>query len=798
MADKIVAEYIVKTDEAVKNLNRLEKEVKELSAKGKKSATDIESNFSKTSSSLISQFSKVGAALGIAFGAQQLVAFGKEAVNLAAKAEGVERAFKRIGSADLLKDLREATRGTVTDLQLMQRAVQASNFKIPLDQLAGLLKFAQARARETGESVDYLVDSIVLGIGRKSPLILDNLGISAVELRDRLKGVGVEATSVADIAKIVGQIATEELAKMGDQADTTADAIERLSTTMENLKVDSGKTIIVLLEDIAKAYDFLTGKLRNRQEIVALNEAFKEGTLLANKTIENIEKQAISEELRVKAIEQYLDQADKLYDAEQENIDIKREAIEVSNFSGIAGAKRLKDIQKEISTSDELSETYLAQIDVFSKYLDKIKELNKPQSEQIRNVFFLKNAIKELTDEVNSEGIAREKIAELLPKIKALEEELALLLGKETDEQKKLREELEKIAKIREQVFTGAEMAEGIPVVNALSSTLNGLNELLKEQRDILNSSPEFSKQYDDASDAIDRLQKKIDSFNDNFIDPSNGNPDSAPNGSQSATGLGLFSNDSKEGNPWISEEDIAELQQYADIAIDILNGITQAVIAGHDAELNSLESQLESGLISREKYDEERRKIERKKAIDQKNAAIFDAVIATALAVATALTVAPPLGFVLAGIAGALGAVQIGVIASQPLPQFAEGGWVDSKGKIHGRKHSQGGVKLEAEGDEFIIKGAIAKQNASLLESLNAGNGQDWINKNMVYPAIQNLLDSGLESNSGNWGNVTANLKDHNIIASQDRMRQSMTNGFKYLAKELKGRNIKRGGYNA
>ena len=48
----------------------------------------------------------------------------------------------------------------VSDFDLMKNAVSASNFKIPLENLGSYLAFATKRAEETGQSVDYLVDSI--------------------------------------------------------------------------------------------------------------------------------------------------------------------------------------------------------------------------------------------------------------------------------------------------------------------------------------------------------------------------------------------------------------------------------------------------------------------------------------------------------------------------------------------------------------------------------------------------------------------------------------------------------------
>lgn len=155
---------------------------------------------------------------------------------MAASAEGVERAFNRLNKPDLLRQLKEATQGTVANLELMKRAVTANQFKISLEQLPTLLKFAHVRARETGQSVDYLVDSIVTGIGRKSPLILDNLGLSAIEVREKFKKTG-------DMAKAVGEIINEEFAKGGEYAKTLADEQERVAATAQDVELALGKAI---------------------------------------------------------------------------------------------------------------------------------------------------------------------------------------------------------------------------------------------------------------------------------------------------------------------------------------------------------------------------------------------------------------------------------------------------------------------------------------------------------------------------------------------------------------------------
>lgn len=181
---------------------------------------------------------KIGGAIAGAFTVDKIVQFTKEAYKLAGQAQGVYNAFSRLNRPGLLNDLKEATRGTTDELKLMQTAVQANNFKIPLDQLATYLKFATNRAIETGESVDYLVQSIILGIGRKSPLILDNLGISASELREELAKTG-------DMGKAVGNIINKSMSEAGDAIETSAVKTQKLGAAWKNFMTSVGDTSVV-------------------------------------------------------------------------------------------------------------------------------------------------------------------------------------------------------------------------------------------------------------------------------------------------------------------------------------------------------------------------------------------------------------------------------------------------------------------------------------------------------------------------------------------------------------------------
>ena len=159
----------------------------------------------------------------------------KQGIELARQGEGIRIAFERLGRGDILEGLREATHGTVTDLELMKAAVKFNDFKLPVEELGTMLAFAQQKAKDTGQSVDYMVDSIVTGLGRKSLMILDNLGLSANDIKEKMKETG-------DMTKAVGAIIREQMAKAGDYVETAADRATKADVDLKNAMEDLGRT----------------------------------------------------------------------------------------------------------------------------------------------------------------------------------------------------------------------------------------------------------------------------------------------------------------------------------------------------------------------------------------------------------------------------------------------------------------------------------------------------------------------------------------------------------------------------
>lgn len=190
-------------------------------------------------------FIRLGELIGKA--AAKVSDFAAEGINMAESADGVIHAFRQLDEPALLDNLRKATKGTVSDIELMKAAVKARDFNIPLEDLGKYLSFAQLKAQQTGQSLDYMVDSIVTGLGRKSPMILDNLGLSAAEISEKTKETG-------DFMKGVASIVEKNLAQAGETYISAADRATQKTTTLQNKQLELGEALLPLKEEASEVF----------------------------------------------------------------------------------------------------------------------------------------------------------------------------------------------------------------------------------------------------------------------------------------------------------------------------------------------------------------------------------------------------------------------------------------------------------------------------------------------------------------------------------------------------------------
>ena len=248
------------------DVNRLEKEYKELAAAQKlnttegkaltkefqaqkrrldainRSAGDFRSNVGNYPSAFRGATTAIRQFVG-AFGLVEGIRLGgdfiRDSIELAAQARTVELAFNNLGAEGVraFNDIQRATRGTISTFDTLTSINEFANFNIDLEESGVLFEFLALRAAQTGRSIDSLRDSLVEGLSKESKLRIDNLGISTAALNAELE-------KTPNFVEAVANIAREELGKDGAQAilEELAKSPEAATAAFEDLKLAIGQS----------------------------------------------------------------------------------------------------------------------------------------------------------------------------------------------------------------------------------------------------------------------------------------------------------------------------------------------------------------------------------------------------------------------------------------------------------------------------------------------------------------------------------------------------------------------------
>jgi ribosomal protein L29 len=486
--DKIIVEYQLKTEELRKELGDVKKQL-----------SDTEKQVETSGSKMSNTFKNVGKAIAGAFAIREIVQFGQEVEALARKADGVEKAFNNIASVGMLDDLRKATRGTVSDLSLMQAAVKANNFRVPLEQLASYFSFATQRARETGESVSDLVQNIVEGIGTNSIAKLDNLGIKTLELREEFAKTG-------DLAVAVGNIIQRGMEGAADSTTEAADAADRAAASFENLKVEIGQRLMPVLTDLRIGFNRALEGMINffDSSFVTTSEKTAENIRLINIEIANIDRVA---QASSSAMSRYTNSVllldEKLrntkgYEARQAII---KQIVDISNEAIAANQKNIDEYMA--SSSDAVVATGIG----VQKANDKIKQYISSLTAGKKPTEDLNKETKKLTEDMAIFKEVVEKIPSLIqPMVTELDRLRAAAQDTDFSDFYGSLDEQQGFLDIQnELIFSGQQLN---PVVIGLTSAYQSGVITLEQYSDLLK---QIKEDQDTASDSLT-------TYLDNFI----------------------------------------------------------------------------------------------------------------------------------------------------------------------------------------------------------------------------------------------------------------------------------------
>ena len=254
---KVLAKNLAKEAlaEAKKELEALGNATKDAAKKSE----DAKSGMDK----LASAFKAVAASAVVKQIAQTALELGK----LGIQAEAVEQRFQAFAgggrnSAEVLREVKDATDGTIDSMSAMQSATKLMQMGLATNaEEVGRLVEMAARLGDQTVSTSERVNDFALMLANQSLPRLDNYGISSGRVRQRIEELMV-ATQGMTREQAFLQATLEEGAKaleiMGNAGQGQVQSIERLNAAWSDLKVTIGKGVAPVL---AQAADGLTGLL---------------------------------------------------------------------------------------------------------------------------------------------------------------------------------------------------------------------------------------------------------------------------------------------------------------------------------------------------------------------------------------------------------------------------------------------------------------------------------------------------------------------------------------------------------
>ncbi|MCD6290049.1 MAG: hypothetical protein J7M34_06045, partial [Anaerolineae bacterium] len=216
-----------------------------------------------------------------AFAVQRLISFTTELIQVGIQAQLVSRVFENVArqagiSGDqLITEMSKAARGTIDQTRLMiiaNRALMSGGAELA-NKLPRLLEIARAASIATGQDIGFVFDTLVKGIVKASPLLIDNADIyikigDAVEQWAEKQGRTVDQLSETErrvaIANAVIDQGTKFIEQFGLASETAADQVQSLPAAIRDLESALGELAVhtgvtTALGDLADIIRFLAG-----------------------------------------------------------------------------------------------------------------------------------------------------------------------------------------------------------------------------------------------------------------------------------------------------------------------------------------------------------------------------------------------------------------------------------------------------------------------------------------------------------------------------------------------------------
>ena len=373
--------------------------------KGIDSATKNIRNYEKTtqnaSASIQAHWIKVQkvalAVAAVAITAKKAWDFTEEAAKFKQSTEAFNSMVASMGrNAEVeLGRINAAAAGLIDKKTVVEASARAMSLGIPIEKVAELMEVARARARDMGISTTQAFNDIVTGIGRGSPMILDNLGLIlkvgdaneayAKSLDKTAKELTSQEKKLA-ILHAVLDAGQESRDRHNLTTKTMAENMEAAKAAVVNLKLAIGgllansKGLSNFIEDWANGMRIITDSFTtSRQERIAqiTAEMEKLQEVIARTEKQRIIKWMSERELDIKRgkLAEYRIELAKLQEQELAMAKKKPEEVEETAPSAAIDEERIRRMQQMMAWQIEADQNLTAMHEVeLKKRLDAEKK----------------------------------------------------------------------------------------------------------------------------------------------------------------------------------------------------------------------------------------------------------------------------------------------------------------------------------------------------------------------------------------------------------------------------------------
>jgi hypothetical protein len=713
--------------------------------------------------------------------------FAKEFAEFREASDAMESQFG-VNATSIIQKLKEASRGMLSMRDSVTIANKAMTAGITdVQQIADLYKIAESRADAFGMSGKDAFEGLVEGIMKGTPRILESLGFQTDSWQNVAKSTG----KAYDSQFLMNQVLTEGSALLKDSggAESYADKFDRLSATLADMRVKIGGAAINIFGPMADAISSLVGEDRSlagvTSDLIRLNTEYNTVTKkLTSTTLELTDAQRTSLESQKKLLE----------------ADIQESIVKVRNsYSDVK--IELREIGDKLKENTENQKNANRHASVMNPLQSILKDLTAEENKLKREQAELQ---KEQADGIAVIATALRNNLITETERKLLGDELIALAEKEKNNQVANEKRLKKINDDKSKAVRQAEADEKARAKAEQDAQRNAETNA-KEIADLLALQAEYENAGMDSQLAAlkvdqQRIESKLaistltDAERMSLEKILALNKELFAAREKEIADAGIKTGASGEvKDPELDKiekrkvgmEEYFELSQavfsgISDIVethnareMEILNAKHNKIMSDKETELDAVwQAAKESGASSDEltKIEENNKIIlrdlekgldaealkEKKRAAKAAKAAnLVEAITNTAAGVSRAFKdYAMPWALIPAAAAGIAGGVQIGKIASEPIPAFASGGVVGGVMQSPMTPPGEDGLVAVQRGESILTRQATAILGPDAISMLNGMGGSSNVNVTVqdARGAVK-ILNDWARTQGGNRG---------------------------------------------